>query len=235
MKQRNTLATRSMAFYYFIMTNQIPSMFTNPLLIIIGLTVLVSAYAWSNQELMNSWILDPYRMDGKPGQWYRFLTSGFLHADWGHLLFNMITLYSFGGIVLNSFVQYLGFAPGVVAFLVLYLGGIVLSDLPTYFRHRYDPGYRSLGASGGVSSVLFAGILFQPIGKVYMMFIPIGIPGFIWGVLYLLYSYYMGRQRRDNINHDAHFYGALFGILLTLALVPGIGSSFLENITTYLQ
>lgn len=209
-------------------------MFTNPLLILIGLTVLVSVYAWSNQELMNSWILDPCRMDGHPSQWHRFLTSGFLHADWGHLLFNMITFYSFGGIVLSGFVEYLGAAPGIMAFLVLYLGGIILSDLPTYFRHRHDPGYRSLGASGGVSSVLFAGILFQPVGKVYMMFIPIGIPGFIWGVLYLLYSYYMGRQRRDNINHDAHFYGALFGVVITLALIPGIGSSFLSRINDFI-
>ena len=208
-------------------------MFSNPLLILIGLTVLVSAYAWSNQELMANWILEPYRMDGQPGQWYRFLTSGFLHADWGHLLFNMITLYSFGGLVLSGFVEYLGVSAGITAFLVLYLGGIVLSDLPTYFRHRHDPGYRSLGASGGVSSVLFAGILFQPVGKVYMMFIPIGIPGFIWGVLYLLYSYYMGRQRRDNINHDAHFYGALFGVVVTALLVPGILSHFLEAVLNY--
>jgi membrane associated rhomboid family serine protease len=118
---------------------------------------------------------------------------------------------------------------------VLYLGGIILSDLPTYFRHRHDPGYRSLGASGGVSSVLFAGILFQPIGKVYMMFIPFGIPGFIWGVLYLVYTYYMGRQRRDNINHDAHLYGALYGIVVTLALIPGVAGTFLNQILGYIK
>nr|GFC72940.1 hypothetical protein [Tanacetum cinerariifolium] len=91
---------------------------------------------------------------------------GFLHADWGHLLFNMITFYSFGGLALSAFAYTLGDTMGIVAFLALYLGGIVVSDLPTYFRHRHDPGYRSLGASGGVASVLFAGILFQPIGKV---------------------------------------------------------------------
>lgn len=208
-------------------------MLSNPLLILIGLTVLVSVYAWSNQELLNSWILDPYRMNGRPSQWYRFLTSGFLHADWGHLVFNMITLYSFGGLALTAFVSELGTSAGIMAFLALYLGGIILSDLPTYFRHRHDPDYRSLGASGGVSSVLFAGILFQPIGKVYMMFIPIGIPGFIWGVLYLFYSYYMGRQRRDNINHDAHFYGALYGVLLTLALIPSVAGTFAQQIFGY--
>jgi membrane associated rhomboid family serine protease len=207
----------------------------NPLLILLGLTVAVSAYAWSNQELMNNWILDPYQMNRRGGQWYRLLTSGFLHADWGHLIFNMITLYSFGGLALSAFTSELGNQPGIIAFLVLYLGGIIISDLPTYFRHRHDPGYRSLGASGGVSSVLFAGILFQPIGKVYMMFIPVGIPGFIWGVLYLVYSYYMGRRRGDNINHDAHFYGALYGVVLTAALIPGVLPYFVQQVTAYLS
>ncbi len=210
-------------------------MHLNPLLILLGLTVAISAYAWSNQELMNNWILDPYQMNRRGGQWYRLLTSGFLHADWGHLLFNMITFYSFGGVTLSAFASELGPTNGIIAFLVLYLGGIIVSDLPTYFRHRHDPGYRSLGASGGVASVLFAGILFQPIGKVYMMFIPFGIPGFIWGVLYLLYSYYMGRRRGDNINHDAHFYGALYGVVLTSALMPGVLPVFIEQVLGYFR
>ena len=205
----------------------------NPLLILLGLTVAVSVYAWSNRQLLDGWILDPYEMNRRGGQWYRFLTSGFLHADWGHLLFNMITLYSFGGVTLTAFASTLGNQNGIIAFLVLYLGGIIFSDLPTYFRHRHDPGYRSLGASGGVASVLFAGILFQPIGKVYMMFIPFGIPGFIWGVLYLIYSYYMGRRRGDNINHDAHFYGALYGVVLTVALIPGVLPYFIQQVLGY--
>jgi membrane associated rhomboid family serine protease len=210
-------------------------MLLNPLLILLGLTVAISAYAWSNQELMNNWILDPYQMNRRGGQWYRLLTSGFLHADWGHLLFNMITFYSFGGLALSAFASELGRTNSIIAFLVLYLGGIIVSDLPTYFRHQHDPGYRSLGASGGVASVLFAGILFQPIGKVYMMFIPFGIPGFIWGVLYLLYSYYMGRRRGDNINHDAHFYGALYGVVLTIALLPATLPDFLLQVKGYLS
>ncbi len=204
-----------------------------PLYLLLGLTVAISAYAWSNPQLMESWIMDPYRMNREGGQWHRLLTSGFLHADWGHLLFNMITLYSFGGIALHYFSEAFGDTPGLLAFLALYLGGIILSDLPTYFRHRTDPGYRSLGASGGVSSVLFAGILFQPIGKVYMMFIPFGIPGFIWGVLYLAYSYYMSRRGGDNINHDAHFYGALYGVLLTGALLPAVLPFFVRQVLGY--
>lgn len=212
-------------------------MLANPLLILLGLTVLISVYAWSNPELMSTWILDPYRMDGRPGQWYRFLTSGFLHADWSHLLFNMFTFYSFGGVVLAYFSQLFGSSTGILLFLLLYLGGIIVSDVPTFFRHRQDRSYRSLGASGGVSSVLFASVLFQPTSKIGMMFLPpqLAIPGFIWAILYVLYSYYMGRRRGDNINHDAHLYGAIFGVVLTLLLVPGIAGTFSQQIFGYLR
>lgn len=210
----------------------------NPLLILLGLTVAVSAYAWSNQELMNNWILDPYQMNRRGGQWYRFLTSGFLHADIAHLAFNMITFYSFGRIVLAYFTQTFGHSAGLPLFLLLYLGGIIISDLPTYFRHRHDPGYRSLGASGGVSSVLFASIMMLPItehGGIRIFLIPIDIQPFIFGFLYLIYSYYMGRRRGDNINHDAHFYGALYGVVLTVALLPAVVPNFVQQIQDYLR
>ncbi|WP_375419193.1 rhomboid family intramembrane serine protease [uncultured Hymenobacter sp.] len=202
----------------------------NPIIVLIALTVLVSAYAWSNPEVMERWILWPYRMSRQPGELYRLLTSGFLHADWGHLLFNMIAFYSFGSIVLGQFQASFGASKGLGYFLLLYLGGIIISDLPTYFRHRDDPGYRSLGASGGVASVLFAGVLFAPLNKIYIMFLPVGIPGFLFGFLYLVYSYYMGRRRGDNINHDAHFYGALYGVLLTVLLLPAVLPYFLEQV-----
>lgn len=202
----------------------------NPIVVLIGLTVLISAYAWSNPEVMERWIMWPYRMSRQPGEWFRFLTSGFLHADWSHLLFNMFTFYSFGRIVLNQFQGAFGGGQGLLYFLLLYLGGIIISDLPTYFRHRNDPNYRSLGASGGVASVLFAGVLFAPTSGVIMFPLPIPIPGFIWAFLYLAYSYYMGRRRGDNINHDAHFYGALYGVLLTVALLPAVLPFFLEQV-----
>ena len=138
----------------------------NPILILIGLTVAISAYAWSNHELMDSWILRPYAWPARQGQWYRLLTSGFLHADWGHLLFNMFAFYSFGARVSapGTGARLEGFGQGrhLALFLLLYLGGIIVSDLPTYFRHRDDRGYRSLGASGGVASVLFASICCFP-------------------------------------------------------------------------
>jgi membrane associated rhomboid family serine protease len=214
-------------------------MHLNPILILVGLTVAISAYAWSNQELMSNWILDPYQMNRRGGQWYRFLTSGFLHADWAHLLFNMFAFYSFSPIVLNMLSQRYEPGLGLAWFLVLYLGGVVVSDLPTYFRHRHDPGYRSLGASGGVAAVLFASILIYPVapkgGGIIIFPLPIPIQPFLFGFLYLAYSYYMGRRRGDNINHDAHFYGALYGVVLMTVLVPGFLPLFVQQVSSYIS
>jgi len=209
----------------------------NPILILIGLTVAISAYAWSNRDLMEVWIMEPYVM-ARNGQWYRLLTSGFLHADWSHLLFNMFAFYSFSPIVLSTLVQGYGTGAGLGLFLLLYLGGIIVSDLPTYFKHRDDRGYRSLGASGGVAAVLFASILLFPVsgrgGGIIIFPLPIPIQPFLFGFLYLAYSYYMGRRRADNVNHDAHFYGALYGVLLILALVPGVLPNFVQQVSNYI-
>jgi membrane associated rhomboid family serine protease len=209
----------------------------NPILILIGLTVAISAYAWSKPELMRAWIMEPYVMARSSGQWYRLLTSGFLHADWAHLLFNMFAFYSFSPVVLSTLAQGYGPGAGVGLFLLLYLGGIIVSDLPTYFQHRDDRNYRSLGASGGVASVLFASILLFPVntngGGIIIFPIPFPIQPFIFGVLYLAYSWYMGRRRGDNVNHDAHFYGALFGVLLISALIPGVVPEFFRQVSSY--
>ncbi len=211
----------------------------NPVYILIGLTVLISIYAWSKQELMDAWIMEPYRMARSQGQWYRLLTSGFLHADWAHLLFNMFAFYSFGPVVLDTLTGSYGLGAGIALFLLLYLGGIILSDLPTYFRHRDDRGYRSLGASGGVSSVLFASVLLFPVnangGGIIIFPIPFPIQPFVFGVLYLAYSWYMGRRRGDNINHDAHFYGALYGVLLLLVLMPSSAPAFVQQIRLFVE
>lgn len=210
----------------------------NPVLVLIGLTVAISAYAWSNRDLMEAWTMEPYVI-ARNGQWYRFLTSGFLHADWSHLLFNMFAFYSFSPIVLNTLAQGYGAGAGLGLFLLLYLGGIVVSDLPTYFRHRDERAYRSLGASGGVASVLFASILLFPVntngGGIIIFPLPVPIQPFLFGILYLLYSWYMGRRRGDNINHDAHFYGALYGVLLTAALVPGVVPRFVQQVVNYIS
>jgi len=203
-------------------------------LILVVLTAIVSIYAWSNPTFLDKWILSPFLV-AKRQEYYRFLTSGFLHADWMHLLFNMFAFFSFGKLVQGSFEQIFGFEGGLWRYLLLYLGGIIVSDIPTYFRHRQDPDYRSLGASGGVASVIFSGILFQPIGAIHIFPIPFGIPGFIFGFLYLGYSYYMGRQSGDHINHDAHFYGALYGVVLTFFFIPQIGPYFFQQIQQYIS
>ncbi|WP_245328398.1 rhomboid family intramembrane serine protease [Hymenobacter aquaticus] len=204
--------------------------------VLLILTAGISIYAWSNQELMESWILNPLRMR-RNGEWYRLLTSGFLHADWMHLIFNMIAFYSFGQVVQDTLVMNSGTTVGLLQFLAIYLGGIIVSDLPTYFRHRSDPDYRSLGASGGVAAVLFASILFNPVGGegqgIIIFPIPFPIKPFIFGFLYLGYSYYMGRRRGDNINHDAHFYGALYGIILTLMFLPEAAPHFWSEIQRF--
>ncbi|TGD77993.1 rhomboid family intramembrane serine protease [Hymenobacter wooponensis] len=208
----------------------------SPTLVLVALTCGISMYAWSNQELMDSWILSPYEVRRR-NEWYRFITSGFLHADFGHLLFNMLAFYSFSQIVEQVFVNFFGITTGILYFLLLYIGGIIVSDIPTYLRHRNDPNYRSLGASGGVASVIFSAILFAPTNKIGVFPLPpsLGIPGFIFGFLYLAYSYYMGRRRGDNINHDAHFYGALYGLVVTLILVPKAGPFFWDQIRGFLS
>ena len=209
-----------------------------PILVLIGLTVAISAYAWSNRGLSDAWVMQPYLM-ARSGQWYRLLTSGFLHADWSHLLFNMFAFYSFSPVVLTALAQ--GYGPGIGLgfFILLYLGGIIVSDLPTYFQHRDDRDYRSLGASGGVASVLFASILLFPVnsngGGIIIFPLPFPIQPFLFGFLYLAYSWYMGRRRADNVNHDAHFYGALYGVLLIIALVPGVLPQFVQQITNYIR
>lgn len=200
-------------------------------LIIIIVTVGISAWAWSNYSLMDRWILNPYQIASQ-GQYYRLLTSGFLHADWGHLIFNMISLYAFSGLMEQVF--YSLFAGNGPLYLIgFYLLAIVVSDIPTFLKHRNDPSYNSLGASGGVSAIIFAAILISPLTKLYLFFIPIGIPGFIFGPLYLIYSFYESNRGRGRINHDAHFYGALFGVLFIIVVYPPVLPNFFEQVAQW--
>jgi membrane associated rhomboid family serine protease len=122
---------------------------------------------------------------------------------------------------------------GDVLMVVLYLLGIVIADIPTYLKYQDMPNYNSLGASGGVAAVVFSSIMFDPLNPIYIMFIPIGIPGFVLGALYLIYSYYQGKRMSDNINHDAHLFGAIFGLLFTVVLRPGVVVSFVKQISDW--
>lgn len=193
--------------------------------IIVIITSLVSITAFYNQDELNKMILWPAVMKQRR-QYYRFITSGFIHADWMHLVFNMITLYYFGELVEVYFRELFG--PGI--FILFYLLSMVVADIHTYVKYRNDHSYRALGASGAVSAVLFASILFNPWGKIYLFFIPIGIPAFIFGIIYLGFTVYMARRGGDNINHTAHLWGAVFGIVFTIALEPGIVPFFLHQL-----
>ncbi len=200
--------------------------------IIIAATVVISVMAFNNQELfvkMRHW---PYQEERR-GEYYRWLTSGFLHADPMHLIFNMLTLYFFGGLVESKFdILFPGF--GSIIYLVFYLVGIVAASSATFIKYRHTSSFASIGASGAVAAVLFASILFEPLNGIAMIFIPIPIPGFIFGILYLWYSSYEARRGRDNIDHLAHFFGAVFGFFFPLFFKPVLFVGFLDQITNWI-
>ncbi len=199
-------------------------------LIIIILTVIASFYAWSNPQVQHKWIFSPYIVHTN-NEYHRFVTSGFIHADQMHLFFNMFTLFFFGELIENVYQHYFG-SLGLALFVLLYIAGIVISDIPTFIKHKADPGYRALGASGGVAAVVFSSIMFFPLNKIYIFGI-IGIPGFILGVLYIIYSYFQGKKMADNINHDAHLYGAAFGIVFSIIIDPGVIARFVDQVLSY--
>jgi membrane associated rhomboid family serine protease len=182
--------------------------------IIIIITVLVSIGGFSNQKIIDDLIFYPPAVSQR-NQWYRFITCGLIHADWGHLIFNMLAFYLFGRNLETYFSQIFG-GTGKLIYLLMYVTALAVSVVPTYFRHKNNYQYRSLGASGAVSAVVFAGILFDPITGIGLFFIPIYIAGFLFGFLYLLISYYLDRKGAGNINHSAHIYGALYGIVFTI-------------------
>lgn len=198
--------------------------------IIIGITVVVSMLAWNKPELMQRWIFNPYRIQTHR-EYHRFLTSGFIHQDYMHLLFNMLTLYFFGTLIEQVYTYLFG-ASGIWIYVALYLTAIVISSITTFFKHRDNPAYNSLGASGGVAAILFSSILFNPTSQILLFFV-IPIPGFILGALFLIYSYQQSHQMRGRINHDAHFLGAVFGIIFTIVLQPQVIGSFIDQIAQY--
>ncbi len=189
-------------------------------LIIIAVTVLISVAAFRDESLVNKLILWPRYMDN-PQEYYRLLTSGFIHADWNHLLFNMFTLYFMG----SSVESVLG--GGIIT---LYLTGIIVASLPSFLKNRNNSYYRSLGASGGTSSILFFVIYMAPWGRLRLLFIPIGIPCIVFGVIYLLSEAYMAKRGQGNVNHDAHIWGAVYGMLYALLTDPSHGVNFIYTL-----
>lgn len=186
--------------------------------VLVLLSVLVSIAAFQDRRLFEALLYEPFVIQAR-GQWYRFVTHAFIHAHWPHLLVNMLVLYMFGRNVEMLFGMITG-GPVLLPYLGLYLGGILFSSIPSYRKHVHTPGYRAVGASGAVSAVLFAQILMLPTRKVGILLVPIAMPAWVFGVLYLIYSWYMDKRGGDNVAHDAHFYGAVYGVLFTTALEP---------------
>jgi membrane associated rhomboid family serine protease len=189
--------------------------------LILLFTVVTSIYAFNDPTLYGKFMLHPYSVYRK-NKLYTLITSGMIHSDWMHLIFNMMTFFFFA-FTLEAQI-------GSFKFGLVYFASLILSDIPTIFRHKDDFWYNSLGASGAISGVLFSFILFYPLAPLSLFFLPIGIPAVLFGGLYLLYCVYASKQSRDNINHDAHFFGALTGIIITILIIPGIVPHFLSTL-----
>lgn len=186
-------------------------------LIIVIITAIVSFTAFTNGKVYDDLIFYPPAVTYQK-QWYRFFSCGLIHADWAHLIFNMWALYMFGEVLERYFTE-IFYEKGKIFFLLLYISSLFFCLLPTYTKHKDDSNYRSLGASGAVSAVIFASIMLSPIQGIGIIFIPgIYIPGFIFGALYLIVSSYLDRRGGGNINHSAHIWGALYGIAFLIVM-----------------
>lgn len=183
------------------------------LLVIIAVTAIISYIAFNNQALFEKYKFNVGAILQRK-EYIRLLSAGFLHADLMHLLFNMMTLYFFGPIVVEAF--------GITGFLIVYFGSILLGNIFSLYLYQNQAWYSAIGASGGVSGILFASIAMIPDLGIYFFFIPIAIPGYIFGFLYFAYSVYMmlNPKHNDNIGHAAHLGGAFFGLVYAVGLQP---------------
>jgi membrane associated rhomboid family serine protease len=208
-------------------------------LIIIIATVIVSLIAFKKEDVMENLIFYPPAVTEK-NQYYRFITCGFIHADMAHLAFNMISFYFFSqALVEPKFIEFFG-DYGRAFLIIMYVMALIVSLLPTYLKNKHNSNYRSLGASGAVSAVVFAGLMISPLSQIGFFIIPPIIPGFIFGPLYLLCSAYLDKRGGDNINHSAHIWGALFGvafIIITTKLYSDydVLTNFINDIQFYMK
>ena len=200
-------------------------------LVIIIISGLISYRAFTDVNLVQKLKHDPYR-EANHGEYYRFISSGFIHGGWAHLIINMYVLYEFGTIVESLFNNIFGPIMGKVYFLILYFGTLIISDIPTHLKHKSSPGYSSIGASGAVSGILFAYVLFAPWSWLGLMFV-IPIPAIVFAVLYLIYSSWAVNNTQSRIDHSAHFMGAVAGVIITIILFPQIINIFLTEIMNF--
>lgn len=191
------------------------------------LTLGTSLYVFSNPTLYSKLMLHPYSIYRDKKKYYTILTSGLIHKDWMHLFFNMITFYYFAFTLESIMVMQSG-SLGHLYFALIYLASLILSDIPTILQYKNNPGYYSLGASGAICAVLFSFILFQP--KMTLgLFMIIPMPAYIFAFLFLGYCIWASRKAKDGINHDAHLFGALSGLILTILLYPWIVPHFISQ------
>ncbi len=210
-------------------------------LIIIIVTVIISFLAMNNNSLMDKLIFHPYSIAHDPGQWYRAITCGLIHADIPHLAFNMISFFMFGNIVENYFEIIFGQA-GTSFYLILYISSLAICIVPTYLKNKKKYNYYSLGASGAVSAIVFAGIFLQPTMQIGFFILPPIIPGFVFGPIYLGLTVYLSKNGPGSINHSAHLWGAVYGLLFLIltSKVAGIQEqndvigSFIFQVKSYL-
>ncbi len=198
--------------------------------LIIIVTVVISFAAFNNANVFQKSLMNPYMVFQKKEYW-RLITSGFIHGSYVHLGFNMFTFYFFGAAVERVFGQVLGESSTVV-FVLFYLSAIVISDLSNAYKRRNEVTYNSLGASGAVSAMVFASILYFPLNDICLYGI-FCLPGFILGIVYVVYSYYQGRNMSDNINHEAHLYGAIYGAIFGIVVYPQAAMNFVNQILSY--
>lgn len=195
-------------------------------LILIAVTCLISWIGFKDRSFLDRWLLNPYQARRRK-RLAPYLSYGFVHADFTHLLFNMITLFFFGRAMEGFFAPHFG----GFGYYVFYLGGIVVSVLPSALPNRNNPNYATLGASGAVSAVLFAYILLQPLSLLFIYFVP--VPAILYAIGYVAYSIYLDKRGGDNVNHSAHLWGAAYGVLFTIVLEPGVLPAFLAKITNF--
>ena len=201
-------------------------------LVIIIITSAFSLMAMNNQELFNKTMYVPYKVYHNK-EYYRLFTHALLHSGWLHLFVNMYVLYVFGSAAEQFFNSYKPVS-GSFSYGLLYLGGIFFATLPALKKQRDNFLYSSVGASGAVSAVLFSCIAFYPTMPIVFIFFPIPMPAFIFGVIYLFYEAYMDKRGSDYVAHDAHYYGAIFGVLFTFISVPASFLNFFAQIYNYL-
>ena len=200
----------------------------NITLFLIIVTVAISVTTWRRPDLFGRMLFHAPSIHYSK-EWYRILSYGFLHSGWAHLFINMFVLWMFGKNVEATYVYLFGLK-GHFLYLFLYLSAIIISTLYDLKKRKDDYNYRAVGASGAVSAVLFSFIFLYPLDKVYFLFIPIGIPAIIFGIFYLVYSSHMSKQNIDNIGHDAHFWGGVYGFLFVLPFQWELIFGFIDQI-----